>query len=62
MLFRSGFSDERLAALKRAYRLLFQSHLPIKEGVKRTREELPGQADVEAFVGFVETSERGISR
>jgi len=59
---RNGFSDERLAALKRAYRLLFQSHLPIKEGVKRTREELPGQADVDELVRFVELSERGISR
>ncbi|MEO5656723.1 MAG: acyl-ACP--UDP-N-acetylglucosamine O-acyltransferase [Nitrospiria bacterium] len=59
---RHGFSDERLAALKRAYRLLFQSHLPIKEAINRTREEWPGQADVEELVRFVEASERGISR
>jgi hypothetical protein len=34
----------------------------MKEAIKRTREELPGQADVAALVGFVEASERGISR
>jgi len=59
---RSGFSEERLAALKRAYRILFQSHLPIKEALKRTREEIPGQADVDELVRFVESSKRGISR
>ena len=59
---RHDFGEERLAALKKAYRLLFGSHLPMKEAIKRTREELPGQADVEALVGFVEASERGISR
>jgi UDP-N-acetylglucosamine acyltransferase len=59
---RQGFSEDRIAALKKAYRTLFNAHLPIKEAIKRTREELPHQTDVEHLVRFVETSERGISR
>jgi UDP-N-acetylglucosamine acyltransferase len=59
---RNGFSEERIAALKKAYRILFNSHLPMKEALKKVREDVPGQADVEALVSFIETSERGISR
>jgi UDP-N-acetylglucosamine acyltransferase len=59
---RNGFSEDRIGALKKAYRLLFNSHLPVKEAIKQVRDELAGQADVEELVRFIETSERGISR
>jgi UDP-N-acetylglucosamine acyltransferase len=59
---RNGFSEDRIGALKKAYRLLFGSHAPMKEAIKQVRDELAGQADVEALVRFIETSERGISR
>jgi len=59
---RHGFSEERINGLKKAYRLLFGSHLSLKEGLKKVRAELAGQRDVEQFVAFIEASERGISR
>ncbi len=59
---RNGFSEERIAALKKAYRILFSAHLAMKDAIKQAREESGGQTDVETLVRFVETSERGISR
>jgi UDP-N-acetylglucosamine acyltransferase len=59
---RNGFSEERIGALKKAYRTLFGAHLAMKDAIIRAREESNGQPDVETLVRFVETSERGISR
>jgi UDP-N-acetylglucosamine acyltransferase len=59
---RNGFSEERIAALKKAYRTLFGAHLSMKDAIVRARQESAGQPDVETLVRFVETSERGISR
>ncbi|MFZ5862124.1 MAG: acyl-ACP--UDP-N-acetylglucosamine O-acyltransferase [Nitrospirota bacterium] len=59
---RNGFSEERIAALKKAYRTLFNAHLSMKDALVKAREESKGQPDVETLVRFVETSERGISR
>jgi UDP-N-acetylglucosamine acyltransferase len=59
---RHGFSEERIGALKKAYRLLFGAHLSLKEALKKVRDELSGHPDVEQLVAFIEASERGISR
>jgi UDP-N-acetylglucosamine acyltransferase len=59
---RHGFSDERVGALKKAYRILFRSNLGIKEAIKQVREELPDSQDALEMVGFIESSERGICR
>ncbi|MFZ5875318.1 MAG: acyl-ACP--UDP-N-acetylglucosamine O-acyltransferase [Nitrospirota bacterium] len=59
---RNGFSEERITALKKAYRTLFNAHLSMKDALVRAREESNGQPDVETLVRFIETSERGISR
>jgi UDP-N-acetylglucosamine acyltransferase len=59
---RQGFSEERIGALKKAYRLLFGAHLALKEALKQVRHDLSGNPDVETLVAFIEMSERGISR
>jgi UDP-N-acetylglucosamine acyltransferase len=59
---RNGFTEERIAALKKAYRTLFASHLAMKDALVRARKESDGQPDVETLVRFIESSERGISR
>jgi UDP-N-acetylglucosamine acyltransferase len=59
---RRGFSDETIAALKRAYRLMFQSSLRVAAAAARIRAELPGVPEVERFVAFIESSERGVCR
>ena len=56
---RAGFSDERVEALQKAYRLLRQSKLNTSQALKRIAEELSGQPDVEELVQFIRTSERG---
>ena len=38
---RAGFSGETIAALKRAYRLFFNSELNLSQAIERARSELP---------------------
>lgn len=57
---RAGFSGEKVAALKRAYRLFFNSDLNLSQALERARTELPAFPEVERFLAFVETSERGV--
>jgi UDP-N-acetylglucosamine acyltransferase len=59
---RRGISDETIHALKRAYRLMFQSGLRTVEAIARIRAEIPGIPEVERFVAFIESSERGVCR
>jgi UDP-N-acetylglucosamine acyltransferase len=59
---RRGFSEETIAVLKKAYRILVFSRLRIPEVLKRIRCELPGLPEVVRFVDFIEKSERGICR
>jgi len=57
---RAGFSGETVAALKRAYRLFFNSDLNLSQALERARTELPAFPEVERFLTFVESSERGV--
>jgi UDP-N-acetylglucosamine acyltransferase len=57
---RAGFSPEIKLALKRAYRLLFNSDLTVSQGIARARAELPSHPDVETFLRFIEESQRGV--
>jgi UDP-N-acetylglucosamine acyltransferase len=57
---RAGFSGETVAALKRAYRLFFNSDLNLSQAVERARTDLPALPEVERFLAFVESSERGV--
>jgi UDP-N-acetylglucosamine acyltransferase len=59
---RRSFSDEVIAALKRAYRVMFQSAMRTRDAIARVRQEQPGVPEVERFVAFIEKSERGVCR
>jgi UDP-N-acetylglucosamine acyltransferase len=59
---RRGFTDRQLRALKRAYHVLFQSHLKAKEAIARTREELGEVPEVAYLLAFIESSRRGVCR
>jgi UDP-N-acetylglucosamine acyltransferase len=59
---RLGFSDERLKALERAYRLLIKSKLNTTQAIERIEAELPGQEDVAYLVAFIRASKRGFHR
>jgi UDP-N-acetylglucosamine acyltransferase len=57
---RNGFEDHTLRELKRAYRLLFRSELNVSQAIERARGEIEPLPEVEAFLQFVEQSERGV--
>ena len=57
---RSGFSEETVRELKRAYRLFFRSELNVSQAMERARSELHAVADVEHFLRFLEDSGRGV--
>ena len=59
---RRGFDGHRIAALRQAYRILFQSKLRLKPAVERVRQEVPRTREVEQMISFVEGSGRGICR
>ncbi len=56
---RSGFPDETIRELKRAYRLFFRSELNVSQAMTRARTELSQIAEIEHFLSFLEASERG---
>jgi len=57
---RAGFSPDVKLALKKAYRLVFNSHLTVSQGIARARTEIPAVAEVETFLRFIEASQRGV--
>jgi UDP-N-acetylglucosamine acyltransferase len=57
---RNGFSPELVGELKRAYRLFFRSELNITQALEQARQELTMSPEVQAFVDFVDDSQRGI--
>lgn len=59
-LARHGFTPEVLSELKRAYRLFFRSELNITQALEQARNELTLHPEVQAFVDFIEASQRGI--
>jgi UDP-N-acetylglucosamine acyltransferase len=58
---RRGFPEPAVQAIRKAYRILFQSKLNVSQGVERAREELGRVAEVEYLLKFIERSERGIT-
>ena len=57
---RAGFTPDVKLALKRAYRLLFNSDMTVSQGIARARAELAQIPEVENFLKFVEGSPRGV--
>ncbi|HZD06072.1 MAG TPA: acyl-ACP--UDP-N-acetylglucosamine O-acyltransferase, partial [Longimicrobiales bacterium] len=58
---RRGFSPEVRKALKKTYRVLFQSGLNISQGVARAELEVEQIPEVRYFLRFIKDSERGIT-
>ncbi|MEO8195035.1 MAG: acyl-ACP--UDP-N-acetylglucosamine O-acyltransferase [Gemmatimonadales bacterium] len=57
---RSGFSQEVVRELKRAYRLLFRSDLNLSQALQRAETELELYPEVRELMRFVEGSGRGV--
>lgn len=57
---RSGFKEDVVSELKKAYRLFFRSDVNITQALERAAGELKPFPEVQAFIAFVEESGRGI--
>lgn len=60
-LSRRGFSEESVAAIKRAQRVLYREKRNYREAVEVLREEKDRLPEVDLLIDFVAASERGIS-
>jgi UDP-N-acetylglucosamine acyltransferase len=59
---RRQFPAATIAALKRAYRILFRSRLGLEEALRRLESEIGGVPEVRALADFIRGSERGVIR
>ncbi len=59
---RQGFSPEALKQLKKTYRLIFRIGLTLNEAIERVVAEVEPLPEVQAFIEFIKSSERGITR
>lgn len=57
---RANYPAETVSALKRAYRLFFNSDLNLSQAQERARQELPALPEVDLLLEFVASSSRGI--
>ena len=57
---RNNFPAATIAGLKRAYRLCFNSDLNLGQALERARHDLPQTPEIERFLEFVSTSQRGV--
>jgi UDP-N-acetylglucosamine acyltransferase len=59
---RRGFTTTAIDALKKAYRIIFQSKLKTKDALEKVRRELSPTAEIEILLAFIAQSQRGICR
>jgi UDP-N-acetylglucosamine acyltransferase len=59
---RRGFTTTAIDALKKAYRIIFQSKLKTKDALEKVRRELSPTAEIEILLTFIAQSQRGICR
>lgn len=59
---RNGFTDEQIANIHNAYRIIYSSGLNVTEALAQIREQIPLTPEIEYILSFVESSQRGIIR
>lgn len=60
---RRGFTKEEVTQLKKAYRIIFRSSLPLSTSLKIVQEEFSeGSQRVQDLIEFIKSSKRGICR
>lgn len=58
---RRGFSDDVRAEIRRAYRVLFQSKLAVRQAVEEVRNTFTVSPELDELLRFIERSERGVT-
>lgn len=59
---RRGFSDETIATLKKAYKIIFRSGLTQEQAFEKVLQELDQSSEAKHLVDFMKTSKRGVTR
>jgi UDP-N-acetylglucosamine acyltransferase len=59
---RRGFTANTIDALKKAYRIIFQSKLKTKDALEKVRREVSPTAEIDTLLAFIAQSQRGICR
>lgn len=59
---RRNFSEDALAALKRAYKILYRSGKNVTQALEAISHEIKDVPEVEHLIQFIQNSERGIIR
>lgn len=59
---RRGFTKETISALRRSYRIIYQSKLNTSQALDRIRSEMEIIPEVQSVIDFFEGSERGVIR
>ena len=59
---RRGFSPEQISAIKRAYRTLYVSGIPLAEARQQLAEQAKESEDVKFLLDFIESGERPLLR
>ena len=59
---RRGFDKSVIDAIRKAYRIAFQSKLKTDAALAKIRQDLPGILEVDKFASFIANSQRGICR
>jgi UDP-N-acetylglucosamine acyltransferase len=61
-LTRRGWAPEKIADLKRAYRILWRGNRSFSRGIEQVRDEIPSFPELEMLLSFLAKSKRGILR
>ncbi len=59
---RRGFNADRIAAIRRAYRTLYMSGLPLEQALAKLTETADDTVDVQRMLAFIEISQRALMR
>ena len=59
---RRGFSDDLLAKIKKAYRIIYNSKLLLVDALKKVEDEIEPVEEITYLVSFFRDSERGVIR
>jgi len=59
---RRGFTTNAIDALRKAYRIIFQSKLKTKDALDKVRREVSPTAEIDILLAFIAQSQRGICR
>lgn len=59
---RRGFAAETIAGIKKAYKTLYRAGLTLEDARKKIAADVPGCAELQVLLDFLEQSRRGIVR